>query len=122
MSRLGLSALVTCFIATCGSNAVAAELLGGVDAKTFGDVTYTEIQGVELKTFPRLMSYPYEVRIPNTPFRKMILCLLKDANGEVVSKSLKSAGNGETRIFFGEKAPNLTAQCYYAEAERLTRP
>ena len=109
-------------LASCGSGVAHAELLGGVAAGTYGDTTYEEILDVELRTFPAIMRYPYEVVLRNTRVRRMILCRLFDKEGNVLSTGFGKYSNGEHRIFFTDKTPNATARCYYPNVERRIRP
>lgn len=107
---------------TFASAQANTDLLGSVAAESYGSTTYEEIEEIELRSYSSLLQHPYEVFIPNTPFRNLIHCNLHDAQGEVVAWKGVNTGNGETWIFFTEKVPDASARCYYVRGERRIRP
>lgn len=123
LRRALLPALVSALMICCpGSTAAQNGFLGSVDERTYGETTLEEIEDVDLRTFSARLTHPYEVRLQGTAPQRMVLCQLFDAQGTVVAGELENTNTGETRIFFTEKTPDLTARCFYADVERSVRP
>lgn len=109
LSRLSCFALMLSALVAAGSTA-KADLLDGLSAGN-AETVYTPIQDVELKTYSTSLEHPYEVIVPNTVFGNMIVCLLLDADGQVLATEYENSGRNETHVFFMTKEPAISAAC-----------
>ena len=109
LSRLSCFALVLSALVSAGS-ATKADLLGGLSPDN-AETVYTPIQDVELRIYPTSLEHPYEVIVPNTVFGNSIVCLLLDADGEVLATEYENSSRNETHVFFMTKEPATSAAC-----------
>ncbi|WP_171240517.1 hypothetical protein [Ruegeria sp. HKCCA5491] len=129
-----LSVLPSSAVAECSrSNAYSLQ----------AEITYEEIFDFEVKSYPRIMAHPYEIKIPNTAFGQLIACRIYQdgesktaelpttpgwasliANGpetrirnhQITSRDMQfvKSGPGKTHVFFSHKFPDAKFRCFVA--------
>ena len=98
------------------------QLLGAVDAGTYGERTLYSLQS-EMRTNTNGRVAPHEVLILDSPPRTLLFCTLYDGTDTAVdSRHLSSGSGGPHSVFFEDYVPDATAGCGYFDIERVTRP